>query len=105
MSDLWAALGLVLVLEGIAYALFPGKMREMMRQIPEIPVQVLRMINDMLKLGQGSVIELTKLAGESLEILANQKPIARGEVVGVNEKYGVRLTEVISPMERVEGLR
>jgi len=63
------------------------------------------LINDMLKLGQGSVIELSKLAGESLEILANQKPIARGEVVVVNEKYGVRLTEVISPMERVEGLR
>ncbi len=63
------------------------------------------LINDMLKLGQGSVIELTKLAGESLEILANQKPIARGEVVVVNEKYGVRLTEVISPMERIERLR
>jgi flagellar motor switch protein FliN/FliY len=62
-------------------------------------------INDMLKLGQGSVIELSKLAGESLEILANQKPIARGEVVVVNEKYGVRLTEVISPMERLERLR
>ena len=63
------------------------------------------LINDMLKLGQGSVIELSKLAGESLEILANRKPIARGEVVVVNEKYGVRLTEVISPMERIEGLR
>ena len=63
------------------------------------------LINDMLKLGQGSVIELTKLAGESLEILANQKPIARGEVVVVNEKYGVRLKEVISPMERIERLR
>lgn len=63
------------------------------------------LINDLLKLGQGSVIELTKLAGESLEILANQKPIARGEVVVVNEKYGIRLTEVISPMERVERLR
>jgi len=63
------------------------------------------LINDMLKLGQGSVIELTKFAGESLEILANQKPIARGEVVVVNEKYGVRLTEVISPMERIERLR
>jgi len=63
------------------------------------------LINDMLKLGQGSVIELAKLAGESLEILANQKPIARGEVVVVNEKYGVRLTEVISPMERIERLR
>jgi flagellar motor switch protein FliN/FliY len=63
------------------------------------------LINDMLKLGQGSVIELSKLAGESLDILANQKPIARGEVVAVNDKYGVRLTEVISPMERLERLR
>jgi len=63
------------------------------------------LINDMLKLGQGSVIELSKLAGESLDILANQKPIARGEVVVVNDKYGVRLKEVISPMERIERLR
>ena len=63
------------------------------------------LINDMLKLGQGSVIELSKLAGESLDILANQKPIARGEVVVVNEKYGVRLTEVLSPTERIERLR
>lgn len=82
---------------------------EFLLDIPlEITVELGRtkmLINDMLKLGQGSVIELSKLAGESLEILANQKPIARGEVVVVNEKYGVRLTEVISPMERVEGLR
>jgi len=63
------------------------------------------LINDMLKLGQGSVIELSKFAGESLDILANQKPIARGEVVVVNDKYGVRLTEVISPMERIERLK
>ena len=63
------------------------------------------LINDMLKLGQGSVIQLSKLAGESLDILANQKPIARGEVVVVNDKYGVRLTEVISPMERIERLK
>ena len=82
---------------------------EFLLDIPlEVTVELGRtkmLINDMLKLGQGSVIELAKLAGESLEILANQKPIARGEVVVVNEKYGVRLTEVISPMERVEGLR
>jgi len=82
---------------------------EFLLDIPlEVSVELGRtkmLINDMLKLGQGSVIELSKLAGESLEILANQKPIARGEVVVVNEKYGVRLTEVISPMERLEGLR
>jgi flagellar motor switch protein FliN/FliY len=63
------------------------------------------LVNELLRLGQGSVIELSKLAGENLEILANQKLIARGEVVVVNDKYGVRLTEVISPMERVERLK
>ena len=82
---------------------------EFLLDIPlEVTVELGRtkmLINDMLKLGQGSVIELSKLAGESLEILANQKPIARGEVVVVNDKYGVRLTEVISAMERIEGLR
>ena len=81
---------------------------EFILDIPlEVTVELGRtkmLINDLLKLGQGSVIELSKLAGESLEILANQKPIARGEVVVVNEKYGVRLTEVISPMERIERL-
>ena len=61
-------------------------------------------INDLLKLGQGSVLELTKFAGEPMELFANRKLIARGEVVVVNEKYGVRLTEVISPMERIERL-
>ena len=63
------------------------------------------LINELLKLGQGSVIELSKLAGETLEILANQKLVARGEVVVVNEKYGVRLTEIISPSERIERLK
>ncbi len=62
-------------------------------------------ISDLLQLGQGSVIELTKLAGEPMEILVNQKLIARGEVVVVNEKFGIRLTDIISPIERVEQLR
>ncbi|GLI33577.1 hypothetical protein DAMNIGENAA_10100 [Desulforhabdus amnigena] len=61
-------------------------------------------INDLLQLGQGSVIELTKLAGEPLEILVNGKLIARGEPVVVNEKFGVRITDIISPMERVKQL-
>lgn len=63
------------------------------------------LVSELLNLGQGSVLELSKLAGETMEILANQKLIARGEVVVVNDKYGVRLTEVISPSERLEGLR
>jgi len=73
----------------------------------EISVELGRakmLISDLLQLGQGSVIELTKLAGEPLEILVNQKLVARGEVVVVNEKFGVRLTDVISPAERVQQL-
>lgn len=61
-------------------------------------------IQDLLKLGQGSVVELPKLAGDTLEIYANSKLIARGEVVVANEKYGVRITEIVSPMERIEKL-
>jgi flagellar motor switch protein FliN/FliY len=59
----------------------------------------------MLQLGQGSVIELTKLAGEPMDIFVNQRLIARGEVVVVNEKFGVRLTDVVSPAERVNRLK
>ncbi len=63
------------------------------------------LINDLLQLGQGSVIELTKLVGEPLDVLVNDKLVARGEVVVVNnEKFGVRLTEVLSPTERIEKL-
>jgi flagellar motor switch protein FliN/FliY len=63
------------------------------------------MIRDLLQLGHGSIVELDKLAGEPLEILVNDKLIARGEVVVVNEKFGVRLTEVVSAMERVQQLQ
>ncbi len=61
-------------------------------------------ITDLLQLGQGSVIELTKLVGEPLEVLVNNKLVARGEVVVVNEKFGVRLTDIVTPMERVQFL-
>ena len=63
------------------------------------------LIRDLLVIGTGSVVELNKLAGESLDIVENDKVIARGEAVVVNEKFGVRLTEVVSPMERVRRLR
>ena len=53
-------------------------------------------VNELLNLGQGSVIELQKLAGEPLEVLVNNKLVARGEAVVVNEKFGVRLTDIIS---------
>jgi flagellar motor switch protein FliN/FliY len=63
------------------------------------------LINDLLQLGQGSVIELTKLVGEPLDVMVNNKLVARGEVVVVNnEKFGIKLTEVISPFERIEKL-
>ena len=73
----------------------------------EISVELGRtklLISELLQLGQGSVIELNKLSGEPLEIFVNQRLIARGEVVVVNEKFGVRLTDIISPMERVKQL-
>jgi len=63
------------------------------------------LVNDLLQLGQGSIVELDKLAGEPLEIYINRKLVARGEVVVVNEKFGVRLTDIITPMERVRSLR
>jgi len=63
------------------------------------------LVNELLKLGHGSVIELSKLAGEPMEIYVNDKLIARGEVVVVNEKFGVRLTDIISPQERIEQLK
>ena len=62
------------------------------------------LVNDLLQLGQGSIIELNKLAGESLEVYINHKLIAKGEVVVVNEKFGVRLTDVITPIDRVKSL-
>ncbi len=86
-----------------------GGNMEFILDIPlEVTVELGRtklLIHELLKLGQGSVIELSKLAGETLEVLANQKLIARGEAVVINEKFGVRLTEVVSPMERIERLR
>lgn len=61
-------------------------------------------VNDLLQLSQGSIVELNKLAGEPLEVYINRKLIARGEVVVVNEKFGVRLTDIITPMDRVKSL-
>ena len=78
----------------------------------DIPVEITvqlgtsrMLIKELLQLGQGSVVELDKLAGEPMEILANSRLIARGEVVVVNEKFGVRLTDIISPSERLTQLK
>jgi len=63
------------------------------------------LIGELLQLGQGSVIELTKTAGEPMDIFVNNRLMARGEVVVVNEKFGVRLTDIVSPAERVNRLK
>ncbi len=62
-------------------------------------------IRNLLQLNQGSIVELDRLAGEPLDVLVNGTLIARGEVVVVNEKFGIRLTDVISPAERIRKLR
>ncbi len=83
-----------------------------LRMILDIPLKVTvelgrtkMPVSELLNLTQGSVIELNKLAGEPMEVLVNEKLIARGEAVVVNEKFGVRLTDIISQSERVEQLR
>ncbi|MFW5711732.1 MAG: flagellar motor switch phosphatase FliY [Spirochaetota bacterium] len=63
-----------------------------------------RLIKDILGMGEGTIIELDKLAGEPVDILVNHKLIARGEVVVIDENFGVRVTEIVSPMDRVEGM-
>ncbi len=73
----------------------------------EISVELGRarmLISELLQLGPGSVIELNKLAGEPLEIYVNQKLVARGEVVVLNEKFGIKMTDILSPIERVKQL-
>ncbi len=83
-----------------------------LRRLLDIPLNVSvelgrnRMpIEDLLKLAQGSVIELDKLAGEPLNVLVHGRLIARGEAVVVNDKFGVRLTDIVSPNQRVLGLQ
>lgn len=62
-------------------------------------------IRQLLKLTRGSIVELNRLAGEPLDVLVNGTLIAHGEVVVVNEKFGIRLTDVLSPTERIRQLR
>lgn len=87
----------------------PGKGGDTMDLIMDIPLTVTvelgrtsMLIDDLLKLTPGSIVELNKLAGEPMEILINKRLVARGEVVVVNEKFGVRLTDIISPMSKFE---
>lgn len=88
----------------------PGTKRDL-DFILDIPLEVSAelgrtrlLINELLQLGQGSVVELNKLAGEPMEIYVNGKLVARGEAVVINEKFGIRLTDIISPIERVKQL-
>lgn len=82
---------------------------EMILDIPlTVSVEIGRtkmMVKDLLQLSQGTVVELEKLAGESMEILVNGRLIARGEAVVVNDKFGVKLTDIVSPAERINRLK
>lgn len=62
-------------------------------------------VNDLLQMGQGSIIELDRLVGESVDVFVNSKLIARGEVVVVSDRFGIRVTDIVSPLERVKRLR
>lgn len=95
-------------LDETRHASGPSKDLDFILDIPlEVTVEMGRtkmLINDLLQIGQGSVIELNRLAGEPLDILINSKLIARGEVVVVSEKFGIRITDIVSPLERVKRL-
>jgi flagellar motor switch protein FliN/FliY len=74
----------------------------------DVPLQVTvelgrtqKMVKEVLSLGPGSVLELDKLAGEPVDILVNEKPIAKGEVVVIDENFGIRVTEILAPRDRV----
>lgn len=60
------------------------------------------LVKDILQLNQGAVVELSKLAGEPLDVFVNSKLVARGEAVVINDKFGIRLVDIVSPNERVE---
>jgi flagellar motor switch protein FliN/FliY len=62
------------------------------------------LVNDLLQLGQGSILELDRKVGDQIDIFVSEKLLARGEVVVVDEKFGIRLTDIISPDERVKTL-
>ena len=87
----------------------PNRRLELLLDVPlDVSVELGRArvsIQDLLALGPGSVIELDKIAGEPLDILVNDRLIARGEAVVVNDKFGVRITDIVSQSERVARLR
>lgn len=89
----------------------PGTQPRNLEIILDIPLEVTAelgkariMVQEFLRLGLGSIVELQKLAGEPVEVMVNGTLVARGEVVVVNEKFGVRLTDIISQAERIKKL-
>ncbi|MEE4245122.1 MAG: flagellar motor switch protein FliN [Kangiellaceae bacterium] len=119
MADEWAAAmeeagegGDAAPLDDLVDSATAGKGNENLDVILEIPVTLSMevgrtniAIRNLLQLNQGSVVELDRLAGEPLDVLVNGTLIAHGEVVVVNEKYGIRLTDVMSPSERIKKLK
>ena len=113
-EDLWAeAMDEQMTAEGAEASSAPGSTQEAqdISLIMDIPVRMTvelgrtRMtIKELLRLTQGSIVPLEGLAGEPLDILINNYLIAQGEVVVVNDKYGVRITDIITPSERVRRL-
>ena len=87
----------------------PSRRLEMLLDVPlglSVELGRTRMsIQELLSLGPGSVIELDKVAGEPLDILVNDRLVARGEAVVVNDKFGIRITDIVSPTERIARLR
>jgi len=81
---------------------------DLLLDIPlQVSVEVGRskiLVRELLQMQEGTLIELDKLAGEPLDLYVNNRLIARGEAVVVNEKFGLRLTDVVSPSERIEKL-
>jgi flagellar motor switch protein FliN/FliY len=87
----------------------PSRRLELLLDVPlDVSVELGRSrvsIQDLLALGPGSVVELDKIAGEPLDILVNDRLVARGEAVVVNDKFGVRITDIVSQSERIARLR
>lgn len=86
----------------------PGGAGNNLELLMDVPLQVTvelgrteKMVKEVLALGPGSVLELDKLAGEPVDILVNEKPIAKGEVVVIDENFGIRVTEILSPRDRI----
>jgi flagellar motor switch protein FliN/FliY len=89
----------------------PAKARRNLDFLYDIPLQISVevgrsriLLQDLLKMGEGYVIELDKLAGEPLDLYVNSRLIARGEAVMVGDKFGIRLTDVVSTADRIENL-